>query len=71
MIQNIPIIDFHCHFPFKGTIGFPDYPTHKHPEFDVHGARNHGEIWRKAYNFPLEQPDTTPEKMADLWADDV
>lgn len=71
MIQNIPIIDFHCHFPFKGTIGFPDYPTHKHPEFDVHGARNHGEIWRKAYNFPLEQPDTTPEKMADLWADDM
>ena len=72
MVQNIPIIDFHCHFPVKDEdFGFPDYPVHKHPTFTGRGSRNQGEIWRKAYDFPKEIPATNDEDMANKWAKDM
>jgi len=71
MIQNLKIYDSHCHFPNKGEM-FPDYTWGKSVSFDTEGSRNHGEIWRKAFNFPQSsKPLDNDTEMADLWLKDI
>jgi uncharacterized protein len=70
MKREQPIIDFHCHFPVQGD-WFPDYAMPGKVEFDSVGSRNHGEIWRKAFNFPKQQPPGTDLEMAELWIEDL
>ncbi len=70
MIQELPIIDFHCHFPVKGN-WFPGQEIKKNVEFDTAGARDQREIWRKAFNFPKPELAGSDEQMADLWYKDI
>jgi uncharacterized protein len=70
MIQDLPIIDFHCHFPVNGE-WFPDQELPKHVEFDTLGSRDHGDIWRKAFNFPKPEPAGSDDQMTDLWFKDI
>ena len=71
MIQNLPIVDFHCHFPVSGE-WFPDYPKREKADFDVPGSRNQSDIWRKAFNFPQEEPIVdSDEVMASRWIADM
>ncbi len=70
MIQDLPIIDFHCHFPVQGD-WFPDQSLPEHVEFDTLGSRDHGEVWRKAFNFPKPDKAGSDTVMADLWFDDI
>ena len=70
MIQNLPVLDFHCHFPNQGK-WFPDYTMAEKVEFTSNGSRDHGEIWRKAYNFPKQEPAGTDVEMANLWYEDM
>ncbi len=71
MIQNLKVYDSHCHFPNSGD-WFPDYQWGKATEFGTEGSRNHGDIWRKAYNFPeADKPLDDDMAMADLWLDDM
>lgn len=71
MIQGLKVYDSHCHFPNKGD-WFPDYTWNKATKFDTEGSRNHGEIWRKAYNFPQsDKPLDDDMEMADLWLNDM
>lgn len=70
MIQDLPIIDFHCHFPVQGD-WFPDQELPRQVEFDTLGSRDHGEIWRKAFNFPKSEKPGSDTEMADLWYKDI
>ncbi|MCF7946146.1 MAG: amidohydrolase family protein [Spirochaetia bacterium] len=70
MIQDLPIIDAHCHFPVKGK-WFPDYNLPERVAFDTEGSRNHGEIWRKAYNFPKQDAPEDDKIMAGKWHNDM
>lgn len=71
MIQNVPVIDFHCHFPVKGD-WFPDYPHRDKVQFDETGSRDHGEIWRKAFNFPVPRPAKEDDaEIASDWIADM
>lgn len=71
MIQDLKVYDSHCHFPNKGDM-FPDYDMGKKIKFNTEGIRNHGEIWRKAFNFPQSnEPLDDDMEMADLWLDDM
>jgi hypothetical protein len=70
MIQDLPIVDFHCHFPVQGD-WFPDYDMPGKVEFDTSGSRDHGAIWQKAFNFPSPQKPGTDIEMADAWAADM
>lgn len=71
MIQDLKIIDFHCHFPVEGGM-FDDqeFPAEA-AAFDTKGARNHGETWRKAFNFPREEPAGEDREAARLWREDM
>lgn len=71
MIQNVPIFDSHCHFPIKGE-WFPDYPEDEKISFPDNGGRNHGDIWRKAFNFPSRVPELDDDDaMAEAWIKDM
>ncbi len=70
MIQDIPILDFHCHFPVKGD-WFPDYERQEKIQFDTYGSRDFGEQWRKAFNFPKPQEAKDDVTMAKLWIKDM
>lgn len=70
MIQDLPIIDFHCHFPVQGD-WFPDQSLPKHVEFDTLGSRDHGEVWRRAFNFPKSEKAGSDTVMADMWYKDI
>ncbi len=70
MIQDLSIIDFHCHFPVKGD-WFPDSDMPEKREFNTTGSRDHGEVWRNAFNFPKPEPAGTDQEMADLWYADM
>ncbi|NCD04540.1 MAG: amidohydrolase [Spirochaetia bacterium] len=76
MIQGIPVFDLHCHFPVAGDY-FPDYPKFGKVDFGkarIEGfeARNYGEVWRKAYNFPKPEPSVEDDAvMADKWIKDI
>lgn len=70
MIQGIPILDFHCHFPVKGDY-FPDYPKSEKVNFNNKEIRDYGEIWRKAFNFPIPEESKDDLTMAKLWIDDM
>jgi predicted TIM-barrel fold metal-dependent hydrolase len=70
MIQNIPIVDFHMHFPVQGS-WFPDYEMPGKIEFDSTGSRDHGEVWRKAFNFPHQEAAKSDQEMAKLYSEDL
>jgi len=70
MIQNIPIVDSHCHFPVQGE-WFPDYPQMDKVQFDNSSVRDYGEIWRKAFNFSKPEPALSDREMADLYKADL
>lgn len=70
MIRSVKVLDAHCHFPVKGD-WFPDYNMMPKVKFDTEGSRDHGEIWRKAYNFPEAAEPGTDEVMADRWYGDM
>jgi len=70
MIQGLPLLDFHCHFPVKGD-WFPDYSMDAKVDFDTLGSRDHEDTWRKAYNFPKPTPPGTDSEMVELWSKDL
>ncbi|MGE4585128.1 MAG: amidohydrolase family protein [Sphaerochaeta sp.] len=70
MIQDLPILDFHCHFPVQGE-WFPDYPDRKKVSFDTASSRDYGEIWRQAFNFPKPEEARTDEEMVALYLKDL
>lgn len=70
MIQDIPIIDFHCHFPNTGDM-FPGYPKREKKVFDTHGMRDIHDQWRKAFNFTEPAPNQDDKSMAELWIKDM
>ncbi|MCF7942482.1 MAG: amidohydrolase family protein [Spirochaetia bacterium] len=70
MIQDLSVVDFHCHFPVKGD-WFPDMTLPGKVDFTTPGSRDHGGIWRKAYDFPMPEPAGSDRQMADLWYEDM
>lgn len=70
MIQDLPLLDIHCHFPVKGP-WFDDVTLPDKIEFDTQGSRDHGEIWRKAFNFPKAEAPLDDQAMADAWYEDM
>jgi len=70
MIQNLKILDFHCHFPVQGE-WFPDYPQRKKVEFGTGSGRNYSEIWRQAFNFPKPEQPLSDSAMVDLYGKDL
>lgn len=70
MIQNLPILDFHCHFPVQGE-WFPDYPKQKKVSFNAAYTRNYGEIWRQAFNFGTPEEAKSDEEMVDAYLKDL
>ena len=70
MIQDIPVFDFHCHFPVDGSY-FPDYPDEPKVDFGSTDSRNYGEVWRKAFNFPKMEKSEDDLTMAKKWIADM
>jgi hypothetical protein len=67
MIQGVPIIDFHAHFPAKGE-WFPGYNLPSGKAAGRPGTALQQEIWRKAWNFPSgEESFATDEQAAERW----
>jgi len=69
-MQDLPIFDFHCHFPVQGE-WFPNYSMDEKVEFNTLGSRDHEAIWRKAFNFPKPVASGTDEEMSGLWSQDM
>jgi len=71
MIQGIPVIDFHTHFPNSGE-PFPDYGIKKIIAKKGKGNKAQAELWRKAYNFPENRIEISDDReAADLWNKDA
>ncbi|MFA5545201.1 MAG: amidohydrolase family protein [Sphaerochaetaceae bacterium] len=70
MIQDLPVLDFHCHFPVKGA-WFPDYPEDTKVEFDTTNSRDYHTVWRKAYNFPEPTPPLEDDELVKAYIADM